>query len=235
MAGESYRIAVCDDSAADAGYVRTLVERWAGRRGVAADVETFPSAERFLFRYGEDKAWDILLLDVEMGAMDGVTLARQIRRDSHAVQIVFVTGYTEYIADGYDVEALHYLVKPIDENKLATVLDRAAARLRTDERCIDVHADGGTARVPMRLIRYLDVRGNYVTIHADRDYTAKRSLSDAARDLDDRFVRVGRGLVVNLAAVRRVTRTAVLLDDGTELRLPRGAYETLNRAIIAHG
>lgn len=235
MTGESYRIAVCDDNATDAGYVGSIVRRWADLRGVAAEIETFPSAERFLFRYGDDKAWDILLLDVEMDGMDGVTLARTIRRDDQVMQIVFVTGYSEYIADGYDVEALHYLVKPIDENKLASVLDRAAARLRAAGRRIDVHADGGTTRVPVRLIRYLDVHGNYVTIHADRAYTVKRSLSDVMHGLDGRFVRVGRGLAVNIAAVRRVTRTAVTLDDGTELRLPRGAYETLNRAIITNG
>lgn len=233
MAGESYRVAICDDHAADAEFVGGIVRLWAERCGAAVEIESFASAERFLFRYDGDKAWDILLLDVQMGAMDGVTLAKMIRRDDHAMQIVFVTGYAEYIADGYDVEALHYLVKPVDADRLAAVLDRAAARLRTADRWLDVHADGGTFRVPMHAIRYLDVRGNYVTIHADTSHTVKRSLSDVARELDGRFMRVGRGLVINLNAVRCVTRTAVLLDDGTELRLPRGSYESLNRAIIA--
>ena len=58
----------------------------------------------------KEKDFDILLLDIEMGDMDGVTMAKKIRKDNETVQIVFITGYSDYIADGYDVQALHYLI-----------------------------------------------------------------------------------------------------------------------------
>ena len=57
------------------------------------------TAEAFLFAYDEDKNFDLLLLDVEMGGMDGVTMARRVRAENSAVQIVFITGYTDYIAE----------------------------------------------------------------------------------------------------------------------------------------
>lgn len=75
------------------------------------------SAEKFLFHYADDKAWDILLLDIEMGAMDGVTMAKRVRQDNEAVQIVFITGYSDYIAEGYEVAALHYLMKPVNKDR----------------------------------------------------------------------------------------------------------------------
>ena len=73
----SCRIAVCDDNPIDAAYVEKLLNIWAHEREIYVSVETFPSAEAFLFCYEEDKAFDFLLLDIEMGAMDGVALGRR--------------------------------------------------------------------------------------------------------------------------------------------------------------
>ena len=110
----AYRAAVCDDSPIDAGYVLGLLKSWARERGVPLQTERFPSAEAFRFRYEEDKTFDLLLLDIEMGQMDGVALAKAVRRENETVQIVFVTGYSDYIAEGYEVAALHYLMKPVN-------------------------------------------------------------------------------------------------------------------------
>lgn len=227
------RVAICDDNATDAAYVRTLVLRWAAGCGIEAQIDTFPSAERFLTDFDHRQDVDVLLLDVEMGAMDGVALAKAVRRVSRTVQIVFVTGYADYIAEGYDVEALNYLMKPVNPAKLDAVLDRAVERLRTATRCLDLQCAEGLVRVPLQEIRYLDVRRNYVTVHAARDYTVKRALGEFESELDRDFCRVGRSMIVNLRCIRCVTRSAVQLTDGTSLPLPRGAYEPLNRAIIA--
>ena len=116
MTNTAYKIAICDDSQADTEYLTTLVKEWAKDR--TAIIKTFPSAEAFLFNYAEEKDFDILLLDIEMGKMDGVTMAKVIRQDNESVQIVFITGYSEYIADGYDVAALHYLIKPVKTEQL---------------------------------------------------------------------------------------------------------------------
>lgn len=230
----TYRVAICDDSLRDAEFVRDILNHWASDRQVSIRVEVFSSAERFLFRYTEDKDWDILLLDIEMGAMDGVTTAKRVRQDNEAVQIVFITGYSDYIAEGYEVAALHYLMKPVSREKLLTVLDRALEKRKQEERCLNLELSGEMVRIPFYEIRYLDVRQNYVTIHGKEDHTVKRSLGDFEKELDSRFCRVGRSMIVNLKYIQRVTKTEVRLSDGTVLPLPRGAYEPLNRAIIAH-
>lgn len=230
----AYRVAICDDSGADAEFVREILAQWAQQRQVSIQAEAFPSAERFLFRYAGDKAFDILLLDIEMGAMDGVTMAKRVRQDNEAVQIVFITGYSDYIAEGYEVAALHYLMKPVNRDKLFAVLDRALEKRKQQERCLNLEAYGELVRIPFYEIRYLDVHQNYVTVHGKRDYTVKRSLGEFEKELDRRFCRVGRGMIVNLTFIQRVTKTEVHLSDGTVLPLPRGAYEPLNRAIIQH-
>lgn len=229
------RIAICDDSAADRDYLAGLARRWAGQRLHTVQLALYPSAESFLFAYAEDKTVQILLLDIEMGQMDGVTMARTLRKDNDGVQIVFITGYSDYIADGYEVEALHYLMKPVDENKLFSVLDRAADKLCRNEQVLTLELSGETVRLPIYQIRYAEVQGNYVTVHAKSDYTAKMTLSELETRLDDSFFRLGRSALVNLGYVARVTKTAVTLNDGSVLPLPRGAYDRINRAIINRG
>ena len=230
----AYRVAIVDDSTTDAEFVQRILNSWADLRQANIQAEVFPSAEAFLFRYAEDKDWDILLLDIEMGAMDGVTMAKRVRQDNEAVQIVFITGYSDYIAEGYEVAALHYLMKPVNREKLLTVLDRAIEKRKQEERCLNLEAYGEMVRIPFYEIRFLDVHQNYVTVHAKADYTVKRTLGDFEKELDNRFCRVGRAMILNLKYIQRVTKTEVRLSDGTVLPLPRGAYEPLNRAIIQH-
>ena len=95
------RAAICDDRAEDAQLVAQYVRAWGESRGESVALEMFPSAEAFLFAYDEDKNFDLLLLDVEMGGMDGVTMAKRVRAENTAVQIVFITGYTDYIAERF--------------------------------------------------------------------------------------------------------------------------------------
>ena len=230
----AYRVAIVDDRTTDAEFVQGILNSWADLRQANIQAEVFPSAEAFLFRYAEDKDWDILLLDIEMGAMDGVTMAKRVRQDNEAVQIVFITGYSDYIAEGYEVAALHYLMKPVNREKLLSVLDRALEKRKQEERCLNLEAYGEMVRIPFYDIRYLDVHQNYVTVHAKADYTVKRTLGDFEKELDNRFCRVGRAMILNLKYIQRVTKTEVRLSDGTVLPLPRGAYEPLNRAIIQH-
>ena len=231
----NYKIAICDDLDADRQYLAALVENWAARAGHTVKIDQFSSAEGFLFHYAEEKDYDILLLDIEMGAMDGVAMAKRLRRENDTVQIVFVTGYSDYISEGYEVAALHYLMKPVGAEKLRAVLDRAAEKLAKNERVLNLELGGEMVRLPVYQIRYAEVFGNYVTIHAKADYTVKMTLSGLEERLDERFYRVGRSFLVNLTQISRVTRTQIFLGDGAVLPLPRGAYDGVNRAIINRG
>lgn len=227
-----YKIAICDDCDADRQYVLHMVENWAKSAGHVVHTDTFSSAENFLFHYAEESDYDILLLDIEMGAMDGVTMAKQLRKSNDTVQIIFITGYSDYISEGYEVAALHFLVKPVREEKLCAVLDRAAEKVSRNEKVLNFEIGGEMVRLPIYQIRYAEVFGNYVTIHALSDVTVKMTLGELEKQLDERFYRVGRSAIINLTLISRVTKTEIRLRDGPVLPLPRGAYDGVNRAII---
>lgn len=229
----TYKIAICDDNQTDIQYMQTLVNRWAEDAGVQVHLASFLSAEAFLFHYAEQKDYDILLLDIEMTGMDGVTMAKCVRQENETVQIIFITGYSDYIAEGYEVSALHYLMKPVKPDKLFAVLNRAVEKLTKNERVLYLEFSGEMVRIPLREIRYLDVAQNYVTVHAKQDYTIKKTLQEFEGELDERFFRVGRSCILNLTYIQRVTKQDAHLSDGTAIGLPRGSYEALNRAIIS--
>lgn len=227
-----YKIAVCDDSDVDRQYVLNMVDRWAAASGHVVQTDAFPSAENFLFHYAEESDYDILLLDIEMEGMDGVTMAKKLRKNNDTVQIIFITGYSDYILEGYEVAALHYLMKPVKEEKLCSVLDRAAEKLSRNEKVLHFEIGGEMVRVPVYQIRYAEVSGNYVTIHAQTDVTVKMTLGELEKQLDERFYRAGRSAIINLTQISRVTKVEIKLSDGTAIPLPRRAYDGINRAII---
>ena len=227
-----YKLAVCDDSDADRQYISGLVSKWAERTGHMVDLREFSSAESLLFAYSGENDFDMLLLDIEMGGMDGVTMAKKIRSVNETIQIIFITGYSDYFAEGYDVAALHYLMKPVNGEKLFSVLNRAAEKLAKNEKVLNFELGGEMIRVPIYKIRYADVFGNYVTVHTPEKVTVRMTLGELEKELDSRFFRVSRSVIVNLTVISRVTKSEIKLNDGESIPIPRGAYESVNRAII---
>ena len=80
----NYNIAICDDSEADRKYIYDMVDEWALVQGHSVHITTFESAENFMFCYDDRKDYDILLLDIEMGDMDGVAMAKKLREQDEA-------------------------------------------------------------------------------------------------------------------------------------------------------
>ena len=227
------RIAVIDDQPADRDYIAALVTRWAKDRDTAVTTVPFPSAEAFLFAYSEDRDFDILLLDIEMGAINGVELAKTVRAENDAVQMVFITGFPDFIAEGYEVSALHYLMKPVDRDKLFSVLDRAAANLEKAERRLRVTFERRTDYVPYSKILYLEAQRQYVRIVTEgEEYRMKASLAETAAQLDEFFFPCQRSFAVNLRHVARILPDRVVLKNGAEVPISRGMAEKIGREII---
>ena len=231
----AYRVAIVDDSKTDAEFVQGILNSWAGQRQANIQAEVFPSAEAFLFRYAEDKDWDILLLDIEMGAMDGVSLAKKIRQDNETVQIVFITGFADYISEGYEVAALHYLMKPVKQDKLAAVLDRAVAAMQKTERVILLPIGGEMLRLPVSRVQYVEAFSHTVAIITGTDtIQVKTPISEVEKMLGDGFIRCHRSYLVGLKHIARLSKTEVVLDSGKSLPLSRGAAPLVHKAFVSY-
>lgn len=228
-----YRIAICDDEKEQRAYLRGLIEEWLYAARCHAEIAEYAGSEPFLFERAYEKT-QILFLDIEMGKMDGIALAREIRAHNREMQIIFVTGYMEYIQEGYDVEALHYLLKPVSGEKMASVMERAVRRLATAGDALLIEHGDGLVRIPLKEIRYIEASRNYVCIHAMAEYEVRSTLSDMEKKLDDAFVRAGRSCIVNLHFIWKITKTELYLADGAVIPIPRGSYKKLNEAMIQY-
>ncbi len=230
-----YSIAICDDNTADAGRITEYVKHWSAEIGQAVSIRQFPSAEAFLFAYEEDRSFEILLLDVEMTGMSGLELAKRLRAENNRAEIVFITSHVEFSGEGYEVDALHYLVKPVTPQKLGAVLDKAAAKLQVQPHSVVVNSEGGMLRLSEPDILYAEAFLHYIDIHTkDTVHRVKENISAFEKLLSEDFFRIHRSYLVSLKAVVRFTRTEVELYTGEKLPLSRAKYDELSRAFIAH-
>lgn len=229
-------ITLCDDNAIQRGYIKSLVLDWSNRSGVGISTSEFPSADSLLFSYDELKP-DILLLDVEMPGMNGVELARTLRSRSETVQIIFITGFPDYISQGYDVSALHYLLKPVDPQKLFEVLDRAAKACGEKGEPETVIFRSGTENIKLKMsdIEYIAALGHTTVVKAGgKTYDLNVSISEAEKMLGDGFIRCHRSYIVGFKYVSSVSGDSVTLDDGTKLPVSRSMRKTVAEEFIRY-
>lgn len=177
--------------------------------------------------------YDAVFLDVEMPGASGIDAARLVRDRSEAPAVVFVTAHAEYAVDAFAVEAFDYLLKPVDPERLARVVDRLLARAAPSghsARKIPVVAGGRTELIDQEQVHFVKAEGDYSRVHTyDRSYLSTASLRELEEALpEDRFVRIHRSYLVNLAKVAAVRRAGddrirLVLDDAqrTELDVAR--------------
>lgn len=229
----NYKIAICDDEQNQIEYLTSVVNKWANKNRHIVEIKPYSSAKSFLFDYCNEKDFDILLLDIEMPEMNGVELAKAIRKENSTVQIVFITGYYEYFSDGFDVSALHYLIKPADERKLMPVLDRAVNNLNYRQRSVLLTSPNGDVKVSLADIQYIESQNVYIEVHTVKGvYRSRISLAKFAEQLDETFIKVHRSYIVGLKYVKMISRTNITMVNGDTVPIARGMYDEAHAALI---
>ncbi|MCI8443000.1 MAG: response regulator transcription factor [Provencibacterium sp.] len=230
------KMALCDDDSSELEKLAALVGEWAEKAGHRCEIRSFLSAEAFFFQYEQEKDYDLLLLDVEMGGMSGTELARRVRSGDRRVEIIFITAYFEFFGEGFEVEALHYLIKPVSGEKLLPVLDRAVHRLQRRPPSLIFSSGGETRRVCEADILYIEAFLHEVTVYTQKgSFRVKESISSLALRLGSDFYRVHRSYLISLRHLVKISRTVLFLDNGAEIPLARGKYDGVNRAFIEWG
>ena len=238
--GGAMRVAICDDETTQIKLMRLFITKWSAGRSVDVQVYGYTSAEEYLM-HAEESSFDLLFLDIQMGQISGVDLAMSLRRHNEDLSIVFVTGLREHVFAGFEVQALHYLVKPIKEEDIHCCLDRALERSHNaKEHSLVFSFEGETRPLPLAQLVYAEAEGHYLRLvtsaHQGEDQLRiKMALADLEQELKDAgFYRCHRSYLVNLRYVIRIAQNDIVLDNQATIPVSRQNRDGLLQAFITY-
>lgn len=233
-------IMICDDEPAQLALLDGLVKGWAKREGIVPKIALCKNADQFFFLWEEKKDTDILLLDIEMPGMDGMSLAKRLRSMGEGLQIIFVTGLTDYVLEGYDVDAVSYLLKPVKAERLYACLDKAKEKCAKKIPELLLETAGEVRKAKLSDICYLESAAHDTMVycrHMEEAIRCKTGILQMEQQLSQMggvFFKIHRSYLINLACVERISKKEVLMEMKQSLPIARGKWDGLNQAYLSY-
>lgn len=230
------RIAVCDDDRA----IREELSRLIQKQVSEVDIAEYQSGEELINAKGN---FDIYFLDIEMGKVSGMDIARHIRgREENGRQrsiIIFVTGYREYMEAAFDVNAFHYLMKPIDTEKFSEVFGRAwkeaAVSYEQTKKYIIVKSSGTQKKILLKNIYYIESGNKKVIFHTtDGTLEVYGKMEELENGLRNTFYRCHRCYLVNMEKISAYSADNIQVINGDNLLLARKKYSDFIKTYIRY-
>lgn len=230
--GIKMRIAVCDDEELFRIEFKSVLDKVL--INAEYDIDTF-SGGSSLYEAFLKNPFDLVFLDIEMPGIDGITLAKRLRAVSENVQIVFLTSHIEYALEGYEVNALRYLVKPVDMNKLSEVLKYIQDK-KNNSRQIMIKQEGEDIVIDISDIIYMESMDKNVRIVTSKsEYITRYNISDYEEELKNSgFLRIHRGYLISLSKVKKIVKNDVVMDGDISLPVSRSNIKALKDALYAY-
>lgn len=225
-----YVIALCDDESAELDKVEEMLAAYqeAGEEeeGFAYRTERFDSGEALLHQMREEGFIpDFLIMDIFMPGETGMNAVRKMREDGIDSPVVFLTSSMEYALDAYGVDAIQYLVKPLDQQKFYHVLDIVCNVLqRKQEEYIMVKAAGGIRKIQLGRIIYCETQKNYQILHLETEECRLRMTSGKMYELLEgvrQFAKCGSSYIVNVEHIVAMSGEEIHMDDGSRIYIPK--------------
>ena len=215
-------IAYCEDEKIQKEILEELLCRWG-----KVDLVWYESAEQMLFECDGRYPFDLIILDIQMRNQNGMELARQIRRADPQVPLLFLTATKEYAFEGYEVNALRYLIKPIQPSQLFAILDEIQA---STKRSILLNGN----RIDLNALVYVEAEAHYChLVFEDHRQKEKIGIRELKTMLDDSFVMIHRSYLVNIAKVDQIRREELSAGSFT-LPVARSQLKTVSEAFIEY-
>ena len=226
------RIAICDDEERYRVELKTILDKLLVN--AEYDIDTFDNGNRLTESFAA-QAYDLVFLDIEMPAVDGITLAKRLRSVSEKVFIVFLTSHVEYAIEGYEVNALRYLTKPVDVEKLKEVI-RYVQERQGSSRQIIIKEDGEELLIDINDVIYMESENQNVRIITSTgEHSIRYNIGDFEDQLrNDGFFRIHRGYLISLSKVKKLSKNDVIMDGDIILPVSRSNVKPLKEALYAY-
>lgn len=228
------RICLVDDDSTQLDYLKVVIEKWANKVNINTDINFYHSAEEMLFENNESYPFDMIVLDIQMGEINGIELAKRIRKTDKKVIIAFISGMADYVFEGYEVQAIRYILKPAKDDKVFELLDYVNNHKGKENKYFILSASKEKKKINYDDIIYIESMGHYVVFHLENEeYDYKYNISDLCLELSEsEFIRTHRSYVVNLKYIEKITKNDCQLINDIRVPLSRNSYKEVNKKFI---
>ena len=229
-----FKIALCEDQRIISDAHVSVCQKVLEKLNTEHQISVFTTSAEFITAFTtRQQRYDMVLLDIVMDGIDGVELAREIRKVDEDAAIIFITSYAKYALQGYDVKALHYLMKPVDtqmlENLIISVYEKKFIVNSLTIKSGDQHI-----RVPIKEIICMETEGRRVKLSLTGGivyYSGK--LTDILSELPaDLFIRCHQAFAVNIGNIRELTRQYAKAANGKEIPVSRTFWNDIKTAFL---
>lgn len=226
------KIAVCDDLKKDRLRLAELLEKYSKNHKKTYTVDFFNNGNALLQDFTKNK-YDIIFLDIYMSGISGIETARKIRNIDKKAGIILTTTSTNFFREGFEVNATHYLIKPLQYEKFQEAmqrLDYTFDTLKSEQLIIQKGAD--TIRVPQNIISHIETIRNGIKIHiCDKSINCRFPISKAEKQLDSRyFLRVHRSYIINMNHVDEIQDDFFIMGNGDRVLIRKKDVATIKHA-----
>ena len=223
------KIGICEDEKETQDLIESHLQNLLKNREY--EIEKYISGEELL--QANFKDIDILLLDIQMGKLNGMDTARKIREVDSKMEIIFITSLIDYVQEGYEVRAYRYLLKPIELEELKKhVLNCINEIEKNKNHYILIKNKSNTYKIYSNEITYIEVQKKDMLIHTiNKDFHVRYSLEKVEKDINlDKFVRCHKSFLVNLTYVENIKSNTAILERGEEVPISRYRYKRLRKS-----
>lgn len=229
-----FKVAICDDEETSLRLNKALTEKILTEKEIAYEIVTFADMREMtesLTKLTVAQPFNVLLCDILTTDMNGIEAAEKLRQLGEQLDIIFISSTAEYALDGYRVQALRYIQKPVDIEKLKEALMLSYHKYSCKEG-LAISVDGKSINVSFDDIEYMESSGRDIEIHVDgRILTTHIKISDMEKMLPQKdYFRCHRSYIVNLNYVDSIERYQITMKDGDYVPVSQQLYaETKNR------
>ena len=229
-----YRIAVVDDDREFSGQLREYLEQYAKENDETFEIEVFYDGAEILKDY--TPRYELILLDIEMPAVNGMEAAQKIREMDEAVVLMFITNMAQYAIHGYSVGALDFVMKPISYYPFSMKIKRALKRVQKKEiPTILLTTSDGVKRLKVSQIYYVEIQGHMLHYYTEEgEFVMRGTLSSVEKMLPSSlFVKCNHWYLVNLMHVTEVRKNTTVVGN-FELEVSRRNRAGFLKALAEH-